>query len=116
SFIPETIATDSSDSFTISQADTNEFLSNLKKSTLDNLLLRNERSTSLSDRNRDEQLVLENNIEEEWNYLLTSGPLTINRLNSLLVYGSKKDFPLISPANFQFLYVKNSTSFRATII
>ncbi|CAF4312311.1 unnamed protein product [Rotaria socialis] len=86
SFIPETIATDSSDSFTISQADTNEFLSNLKKSTLDNLLLRNERSTSLSDRNRDEQLVLENNIEEEWNYLLTSGPLTINRLNSLLVY------------------------------
>ncbi|CAF4722836.1 unnamed protein product, partial [Rotaria magnacalcarata] len=49
--------------------------------------MRNERSTSLSDPDVDEQLVLENKIEEEWNYLLTSGPLTINHLNNLLVYG-----------------------------
>ncbi|CAF2124200.1 unnamed protein product [Rotaria magnacalcarata] len=48
--------------------------------------MRNERSTSLSDPDVDEQLVLENKIEEEWNYLLTSGPLTINHLNNLLVY------------------------------
>ncbi|CAF3833631.1 unnamed protein product [Rotaria magnacalcarata] len=87
SFILETIATDSSDSYIISQADNNEFLSNVKKPTLDNLLMRNERSTSLSDPDVDEQLVLENKIEEEWNYLLTSGPLTINHLNNLLVYG-----------------------------
>ncbi|CAF1393615.1 unnamed protein product [Rotaria magnacalcarata] len=88
SFILETIATDSSDSYIISQADNNEFLSNVKKPTLDNLLMRNERSTSLSDPDVDEQLVLENKIEEEWNYLLTSGPLTINHLNNLLVYGT----------------------------
>ncbi|CAF5171961.1 unnamed protein product [Rotaria magnacalcarata] len=50
--------------------------------------MRNERSTSLSDPDVDEQLVLENKIEEEWNYLLTSGPLTINHLNNLLVYGT----------------------------
>ncbi|CAM4769297.1 unnamed protein product [Rotaria magnacalcarata] len=88
SFILETIATDSSDSYIISHADNNEFLSNVKKPTLDNLLMRNERSTSLSDPDVDEQLVLENKIEEEWNYLLTSGPLTINHLNNLLVYGT----------------------------
>ncbi len=46
---------------------------------------------------------------------MVSGPMIVNYVGNLMVLASKRDFPLIAPANYVFRYIRYSNSFRATL-
>lgn len=46
---------------------------------------------------------------------MTAGPLAVNYIGNLLVLAGKRDFPLSRPPHFAFNYIKDPTSFRATL-
>lgn len=46
---------------------------------------------------------------------MTAGPLAVNYVGNLLVLAGKRDFPLSRPSHFNFQYIQNPNSFRATL-
>lgn len=70
---------------------------------------------SILDDKIDDQLAAQDVIDGEWVSLMTSGPLAINYVSSLLVVASRRNFPLIRPQNFSFQYIKYPDSLQATL-
>ncbi|CAF0929800.1 unnamed protein product [Rotaria sordida] len=106
-----------SESNIISQTDDNESPSQLigHDYTLDGSLFRFD-SDDFNQLTLNDQLGQQQNLAIEWTELLTSGPLVINYVNSLVVYASRRDFPFIRPSSISLRHIKGLDSFRAAII
>ncbi|CAF1133296.1 unnamed protein product [Adineta steineri] len=106
--------------YNIPQMDDNEFLLGLMHNddTLGGSLSRameDDPYESIFDDKLDDQLTLQDNIDGEWVYLMTAGPLSVNYISNLLVLASKRDFPLTPPPHFTFQHIKDPGSFQATL-
>ncbi|CAF0856564.1 unnamed protein product [Adineta steineri] len=119
-FIQRVINMDRQKLYNIPQMDDNEFLLELMNNddTLGGSLSRvmeDDPYESIFDDKLDDQLTLQDNIDGEWVYLMTAGPLTVNYISNLVVLASKRDFPLTPPPHFTFQYIKDPSSFKATL-
>ena len=73
-------------------------------------------SVSLLNDESDTALVEQGRLDEPWEQLIISGPMTVNLLGQLMVVSSKLDFSFIdSLSNYQFVFMKYPQSFRATL-
>ncbi|CAF1131207.1 unnamed protein product [Adineta steineri] len=119
-FIQRVINMDRQKLYNIPQMDDDEFLLELMHNddTLGGSLSRameDDPYEVIFDDKLDDQLTLQDNIDGEWVYLMSAGPLTVNYIGNLLVLASKRDFPLTPPPHFTFQYIKDPSSFKATL-
>ncbi|CAF0856583.1 unnamed protein product [Adineta steineri] len=71
--------------------------------------------TSVFDPLRDNQLIHQTDIDEEWETLMVSGPIVVGYMGNLMVIASKKDFSFHAPSGYVYRYIRYPNSFRATL-
>ncbi|CAF1009886.1 unnamed protein product [Adineta steineri] len=70
---------------------------------------------AIATRDLAEQKIENEHLIEEWQDWILGNVMSINYLNSLMVYASKQDFAFTIPDGYLIRYVQNKTSFHATV-